>query len=54
MVIGVVESTEPTSPTRDEQFALIVDHLACTRMRITLGKNDAAVAVEFPDRPLIH
>ena len=54
MVVGVVESTEATSPTRDEQFALIVDHLACTRMRISLGKNDAAVAVEFPNRPLIN
>jgi hypothetical protein len=54
MAIVVVESTEPTSPTRDEQFALIVDHLACTCTRITLGKNDAAVAVEFPNRPQIH
>jgi hypothetical protein len=54
MVVGVVESTEATSPTRDEQFGLIVDHLACTRMRITLRKNDAAVAVEFPNRPLIN
>jgi hypothetical protein len=54
LVVGVVEATEPTSATRDEQFELIVDHLACTRMRITLRKDDAAVAVEFPDRPRIH
>jgi hypothetical protein len=32
----------------DEQFGLIVDRLARTRMRICLGEGDSFLSVEFP------
>jgi hypothetical protein len=31
------------------------EHVACTSMRVRIGgRGDKCVAVEFPDRPLIH
>jgi hypothetical protein len=54
LVTTIVEWTPAGSGERDEQFELIVDHLACTRMRVCLGKADSFVSVEFPNRPRLQ
>jgi len=54
MAVCIVRVTEPTSSARNEQFGLIVDHLACTYMRIELTPNDDVLDVEFPNRPTIQ
>jgi len=54
MAICIVKVTEPTSSARNEQFGLIVDHLACTYMRIELTENDDVLDVEFPYRATIQ
>jgi hypothetical protein len=54
LVTKIVEWTGTRSDARYEQFELIVDHLACSTMRVCLGKADAFVSVEFPNRPRLQ
>ena len=54
LAVCIVKVTKPTSSARNEQFGLIVDHLACTFMRIELTANDDVLDVEFPNRPTIQ
>lgn len=51
LVTTVVERTEDQAELRREQFELIAHHLASTDMRVTIGKDDSYIAVEFPSRP---
>jgi hypothetical protein len=54
LVTKIVEWTPGGSGERDEQFELIVDHLACTKMRVCLGGADSFVSVEFPNRARVQ
>jgi hypothetical protein len=54
LITWVVQTTAPDSETRVSQFALIIDHLACTTVRIGLTPGDTLLTVDFPDRPRRH
>ena len=51
LIMGAVENTEPGSEERATQFELITDHLARTKVRISLNRADTVLKTEFPDRP---
>jgi hypothetical protein len=53
-ITWVVENTEPDSEERVSQFELITEHLARTKVRITLNQADTVLTVEFPNRPRPH
>jgi hypothetical protein len=53
-ITWVVEHTDPGSEQRLSQFALITDHLACTKVRITLNQADTVLEIEFPNRSRVH
>jgi hypothetical protein len=58
LVTIVVEATPDPTPDeqeiRREQFELICQHVARTRLLIVIGVGDAFIQVEFPDRPATH
>ena len=38
----------------DANLTIPANHLPCTDMTVRVGKADAYVGVEFPDRPKVH
>jgi hypothetical protein len=54
LVLLVIADTECGSFDRQDLIERIADHIACTSMVVRIGQGDDYLAVEFPDRPLIH
>jgi hypothetical protein len=55
LVLWIFAHTERGSPDRQDLIERIAEHVACTSVRVRIGgRGDEYVAVEFPDRPLIH
>jgi len=54
LIVAIVGSTAPGSEERVAHFEYITDHLACTKVRISLGQADTVLSIEFPNRPATH
>jgi hypothetical protein len=58
LVTSVVEATlDPTASEleiRREQFELIGQHVARTRLTIAIAHGDACIKIDLPDRPATH
>lgn len=52
--LQAVEVSPSFRERRIEQFELISEHLACTDMTVRIGRRDAYILVEFPNRPELH